>query len=137
MEEKFRKERLKQFSDFHEKLLGQWEEVMKTGDTTCFEKEMIEDYKVYFFKKGNDQPDIYELNEIKEGMRQSVSALKGGNKTFVNKVIRMRNDQEAAVFYEQIIEMDGRELARLFTIERWEFIEDKWVMTREIVEQVS
>lgn len=132
-----REKRLNNFTKFHQKTLSKWEEVMKTGDVSLFEEEMIGEYKVYFFTKGQDDPAVYKIDEIIDGMRKSVTALKGASKKFVNKVIRMRNDDNAIVFYEQIIEKEGQEIARLFTIESWKLLEEKWVLFREVVEPVS
>jgi hypothetical protein len=101
------------------------------------EEEMIGEYKVYFFTKGQDDPAVYKIDEIIDGMRKSVTALKGASKKFVNKVIRTRNDDNAIVFYEQIIEKEGQEISRLFTIESWKWLEEKWVLFREVVEPVS
>lgn len=107
---------LKDFIQFHNNSQSQWEEVMKSGDASRFETDFLDTMKTFFFAKGQENPAIYELDEIIGGMSQSVEALKGGAKRFENKVIRMRGEDETVVFFEQVIEFNGKEVARLFTL---------------------
>ncbi|HET7627996.1 MAG TPA: hypothetical protein VFK44_06355 [Bacillales bacterium] len=131
------KQRLPEFAEFHEDFLAKWDHAMKTGDAAKLEAKMVDEYKVYFFTKAEEAPSVFEIGEIKQGMRASVSGLSGGRKTFTNKVIRMCGDDEAVVFYEQIIEKDGEEKARLFTIESWKASGSDWILLREIVQPVG
>jgi hypothetical protein len=41
------------------------------------------------------------------------------------------------VFYELLIEKDEKVLARLFTIENWQLINEKWMLARETEEQIN
>jgi hypothetical protein len=67
-------------------------------------------------------------------MEQSVKHFLGKNKKFINRVIRLRNNENAVVFYEQLVVKSGEVLARQFTIENWEIINKKWMTVRETEE---
>lgn len=125
---------LDDFINFHDQSQSLWDEVMQTGDASSLETAFLDSTKTFFFSKGQENPAIYNTDEMISGMRQSIEALKGGTKRFENKVIRLRGDDEAVVFFEQIIEMNGNEVARLFTIENWRLVDGKWYIIREIVE---
>lgn len=132
-----RQQRLEEFTSFYEIKIKQWHNAMITGDTSSLEADMVEDYKVFFFKKEAEAPDIFTAGEAIAGMRDSVSALPGAQKKFENKQIRLRSDDEAIVFYEQLLEKEGNVLVRLFTFEIWKYIEGKWKIIREVVEPAS
>jgi hypothetical protein len=67
----------------------------------------------------------------------SVKHFLGANKRFENRVIRLRNNENAVVFYEQLIVKDEAVVARLFTIENWRFMNGKWMVIREIEEPIQ
>ena len=55
---------------------------------------------------------------------------------FENRVIRLRDKENAVVFYEQLIVKDEEVLARLFTIENWRLMDEKWLVIRETEEPI-
>jgi len=130
------KVRLEKFTEMHEQFHEDWNYAMKTGDTSAVEK-MADDYYVTFFQGPKAKPMFFDRNEALEGMKQSVQELQGSKKKFENKVIRMKDEETASVFYEQIIEKDDQVIARLFTIENWQCNEGKWLITREVEEQIQ
>lgn len=70
-------------------------------------------------------------------MKQSVMHFLGAEKRFENRVIRLRSTDNAVVFYEQLIVLKEEVLARLFTIENWQLIGDKWMIVRETEELIQ
>ncbi|WP_254660824.1 hypothetical protein [Bacillus sp. FJAT-27225] len=98
---------------------------------------MTEDYYVAFFNHGNEKPIFFTKQEAINGMEQSVRHFLGATKKFENRVIRLRSNDNAAVFYEQLIVKDEKVVARLFTIENWRLMNGKWMIIREIEEPVN
>ncbi|MCJ8008948.1 hypothetical protein ACFFF5_21275 [Lederbergia wuyishanensis] len=126
---------LNEFTDIHNKFIADWNEAMKSGDTSSVNR-MADDYYVAFFKGANDMPIIYSKQEAVSGMNQSVQHFLGACKKFENRIIRLKNNENAVVFYEQLIVKNESVLARLFTIENWKLINDKWMIVREIEEPI-
>lgn len=124
------------FNKIHDNYLTEWENAMKTSDTTKLEKLMPSDYYVTFFIRKQDKPTFFNRTEAVDGMREWVSSHETERKRFENRVIRLKDNQNAIVFYEQIIEQDGEELARLFTIENWRIKNEQWELFREVQEHI-
>ncbi|WP_316569373.1 hypothetical protein [Neobacillus sp. YIM B06451] len=129
-------DRLKEFTEVHDEFIRDWNDAMSSGDTSSVER-MAEDYYVAFFRSGNEKPIIYSKQEAVNGMEQSVKHFLGANKRFENRVIRLRNNENTVVFYEQLIVKDEEVLARLFTIENWQRINGKWMIIRETEEHIN
>ncbi len=127
---------LDEFTAMHDEFIIDWNNAMKTGDTSAIER-MQEDYYVTFFNGSHEKPMLFSREEAIKGMRESVKQLLGAQKKFNNRVIRMKNHENAAVFYELLIEKDEKILARLFTIETWQLINGKWMLARETEEPIS
>ena len=128
--------RLYEFTKMHDEFISDWNHAMSSGDTSSVER-MTEDYYVAFFNSGNEKPVIFTKQEAINGMEQSVRHFLGANKRFENRVIRLRNNESAVVFYEQLIVKDEDVLARLFTIENWRLINEKWLIIRETEEPIN
>ncbi|RPF52060.1 nuclear transport factor 2 family protein [Aquisalibacillus elongatus] len=129
-------EQLIEFTQMHDEFILDWDNALISGDTTALER-MSEDYYVAFFKSSNEKPIIYNREEAVSGMQQSVKQLLGAKKHFENRVIRLKSDYHAVVFYEQMIEKDKKVLARLFTIENWQRSNGEWKIVREIEEPIN
>ncbi|XXM72427.1 hypothetical protein ACQ0QQ_00555 [Lysinibacillus sphaericus] len=127
--------RLDNFTKMHDEFIKDWAYAMSTGDTASI-KRMAAEYYVAFFKSGNEKPDYFTREEAASGMKQSVKHFLGAEKKFENRVIRLRDEKNAVVFYEQVIVKDEKVLARLFTIENWTLRSGKWVVMREIEEAI-
>ncbi|MED4206835.1 hypothetical protein [Neobacillus mesonae] len=119
----------------HDEFIRDWNFAMSSGNTSSVER-MTEDYYVAFFNSGNEKPIIFTKQEAINGMEQSVKHFLGANKRFENRVIPLRNNENAVVFYEQLIVKDEEVLARLFTIENWRLINEKWMIIRETEESI-
>lgn len=126
---------LNDFTRIHDEFITDWNKAMISGDTSSLDR-MTEDYYVAFFKGIYDKPIMFNKQEAVTGMKQSVMHFLGAEKKFENRVIRLRNNENAVVFYEQLIVKNEEILARLFTIENWEFINMKWVVVRETEESI-
>ncbi len=98
---------------------------------------MTDQYYAAFFKGVNDKPIIFSKQDALTGMKQSVLHFLGANKKFENRVIRLRTNENAVVFFEQLIVKNEDVLARLFTIENWELINEKWMIVRETEEPIK
>lgn len=127
---------LKEFTKIHDEFISDWNEAMISGDTTSLDR-MTEDYYVAFFKGAIDKPVMFNKQEALTGMKQSVMHFLGAKKKFENRVIRIRNKENAVVFYEQLIVKNEDVLARLFTIENWNLINEKWMIVRETEEPIN
>ncbi|MGG4166268.1 hypothetical protein ABEW00_02115 [Rossellomorea vietnamensis] len=123
------------FTKMHDEFIRDWSHAMSSGDTSSVER-MTEDYYVAFFNRGNEKPIIFNKLEAMEGMKQSVSHYSGAEKRFENRVIRLRNSENAVVFYEQLIVKEEEVVARLFTIENWGLVDGKWMVIRETEEPI-
>lgn len=128
--------RINEFTQMHDEFLRDWNYAMSSGDTSSVDR-MTEDYYVAFFNRGNGKPIIFTKQDAIDGMQQSVTHFLGANKRFENRVIRLRDTENAVVFYEQLIVKNNEVLARLFTIENWSLINKKWMIIREMEEPIS
>ena len=127
---------LNDFTKTHDEFITDWNKAMFSGDISSLER-FSEDYYVAFFKNTNDKPIMFNKQEAVTGMKQSVMHFLGAEKKFENRVIRLRNKENAVVFYEQLIVKNEEILARLFTIENWQFINMNWVIVRETEEAIN
>jgi hypothetical protein len=127
---------LNEFTKMHDQFINDWNEAMNSGDTTSVER-MTDDYYVAFFKGIHDKPHIFSREDAVTGMRQSVMHFSGAEKQFENRIIRLRNNENAVVFYEQLIVKNEEVLARLFTIENWQLTNEKWMIVRETEEAIN
>ncbi|MFZ5816620.1 MAG: hypothetical protein ACOY93_15225 [Bacillota bacterium] len=131
-------ERLAEFGEQFQRMVGMWEEAMGSGDTRGLESDMAEGVVCYFGQAGAGLMTVLDRDGIVAGMRRSVAALQGCSKRFEHVMIRMRSDEEAVVFFEQVVERAGRVLARLFTIETYQRRSSgHWVCVREVVEHTG
>lgn len=127
---------LNEFTKMHDEFMTDWNKAMRSGDTSSLEK-MTKDYYVAFFKGSTDKPILFNRQEAVSGMKQSVKNFKDAKKKFENRVIRLKDNENAVVFYEQLIDKDGEIVARLFTIKSWQFTSGNWMIVREIEESIS
>ena len=128
-------ERLIEFTRMHDVYISAWNKAMMTGDTSSVER-MDDHYFVVFLRGKKEKPVIFNKEDAITGMQQSVRHFLGAKKIFKNRVIRLRNPENAVVFYEQLIEKNGKILSRLFTIENWELINTEWKIIRETEEPI-
>ena len=124
-----------EFTKMHDEFIVEWNKAMMTGDTSKVER-MDNHYFVIFVNGRNEKPIIFNKEDAISGMQQSVKHFLGAKKVFKNRVIRLRNSENAVVFYEQLIEKDDNVLSRLFTIENWELTNGKWLLIRETEEPI-
>ncbi|SFD41859.1 hypothetical protein SAMN05216238_101252 [Lentibacillus persicus] len=129
-------DQLEEFTKVHDEFITEWNEVMRSGDTSSIER-MTDGYYVAFFKGINDKPIIFNRQEAITGMKQSVKQLLGATKKFENRIIRLKDEANAVVFYEQLIMKNAELLARLFTIENWQLSNGKWMIVRETEESIN
>lgn len=126
----------KDFELRHDAFLGDWNKAMATGETTDLDR-MTEDYYVTFFRSAKDRPAFFNKQEALDGLNQSIMHFQGCQKRFENRVIRFRSNDNAVVFYEQLIVKNEEVLARLFTIENWQLIQQRWMIVRETEEAIN
>ncbi|MFB4212358.1 hypothetical protein ACE1TH_10670 [Shouchella sp. JSM 1781072] len=119
----------------HNQFILDWHDAMQTGNTSKLER-MTDSYFVTFFYEPSEKPLFFTKEEALIGMQQSVNELRGAKKRFNNRLIRMKNDNEAVVFYELIVEKNGEQISRLFTVENWSRDHDKWFLANEIQQQL-
>ncbi|KAA0547057.1 nuclear transport factor 2 family protein [Bacillus sp. BGMRC 2118] len=124
------------FTDMHDDYHAKWNQAMITGDVSSFDY-MADEYYVAFFRSETEKPLFFTKQEAIDGMKQSVMQFKGAQKKFENRVIRMKNNETAVVFYEQVIEKNGYVVATLFTIEYWKLVDHKWKIIRETEEPIN
>lgn len=129
------KDLLSEFTSVHDRFIADWNEAMKSGETSSVER-MAEDYYVAFFKDVRDKPMIFNRQDSIDGMMQSVKHFLGCEKRFEHRIIRLRNPENAVVFYEQLVVKNEEVLARLFTIENWQLIGGDWMIVRETEEYI-
>lgn len=126
---------VEQFTKVHDDFIQAWEVAMITGNATDLEV-MSQNYYVTFFNGHVERPELFDRPEAIRGMIESVEAMQGASKRFEQRIIRRRDESRFVVFYEMIIEKNGQELTRFFTIEDWEEIKGQWLLTREITEHI-
>lgn len=119
----------------HDQYIESWNEAMESGDTSALEV-MGEHYYAAFFNGAEDQPHLYSKDEAILGMQQSVAQLLGAKKKFNNRVIRLKDEENAIVFNELVIEKEANILASLFSIEYWQYCHKKWILTSEIEQPI-
>lgn len=135
-------EKYKQDSDFpfqsiHNEYWLEWDRAMTNGDTTELENRMADEYYVTFFMTDKKNPVFFDRTDAIEGMRQSILDSDHAKKRMQNRVIRMKDDENAVVFYEQILEKNGENLSRMYTVENWKRLDGKWKIIREVQEHVG
>ncbi|MCG7344175.1 hypothetical protein MHZ92_08525 [Sporosarcina sp. ACRSL] len=128
-------EHLDSFTNMHDNFIRDWNEAMNSGESSSVER-MTEDYYVAYFREPNEKPLFFNRDESISGMRQSVKQMLGAKKRFENRMIRLRNEDNAVVFYELLIEKENKIVARLFSIENWMFLDNKWMIVRETEEAI-
>ncbi|CAG9621531.1 hypothetical protein [Sutcliffiella rhizosphaerae] len=128
-------EGLTEFTKMHDSFMTDWNVAMSSGDTSLLER-MTEDYYVAYFTSNQEKPLFFNRQEAVDGMRQSVKQLLGAKKKFENRVIRLRNNENAVVFYELLIIKNDDVLAKMFTIENWKLVNEEWMIVRETVEAI-
>lgn len=128
--------KLNEFTMMHDEFIKDWNKAMQSGDTSTVER-MADEYYVAFFNGSTEKPLFFTRQEAIEGMKQSVNHFLGATKRFENRVIRLSNNENAVVFYEQLIVKNEEELARLFTIENWNWQNEKWMVVREIEQPIN
>lgn len=103
-------------------------ETKTTGDTSALEL-MTNEYFVAFFNDTIEKPMFFNTDESINGMKDSVNQLLGGKKIFNSRVISLKDNENVAVFYDHLsIEFRENIVARLFTIENWQLIDEKWFL---------
>jgi len=135
--EKYKEDKDSPFQEIHDDYWQEWGRSMASGDSSKLENLMADGYYVTFFMRNEEKPVHFDRNEAIVGMRKSIAEAQQAEKRMENRVIRLKDDDHAAVFYEQILERNGNELARLFTIENWKRHDGKWRITREVQEHVG
>ncbi|TCZ80757.1 hypothetical protein E0485_00215 [Paenibacillus albiflavus] len=128
-------ELLSSFTKMHDKFISDWHEAMNTGDTSSLEV-MTNEYYVAFFNDAKDKPMMFNRDESISGMNESVNQLLGGKKVFNDRVIRLKDKENAAVFYDLSIEFKAKTVARFFTIENWQLVDEKWLIVSEIQQRI-
>ncbi|MFB4159501.1 DUF4440 domain-containing protein [Geomicrobium sp. JSM 1781026] len=123
------------FERTHDAFIQDWHEAMHSGDTTKLEN-MTDDYTVVFYDENVLEPATFTKAEAIAGMRSSAADLKGMEKRFDDRVISMKTETRAVVFYRMHIIHEGRSLAELFTIEHWTEEEGRWLLAAEIQQRV-
>lgn len=126
---------IEQFAKAHDDFIEAWNVAMYSGDTAGLEI-MTNNYYVTFFNSHVERPEFFDRPEAIQGMRESVEALQGAKKRFEHRIIRQRDPNRFVVFYEMIIEKNGQELTRFFTIEDWEERNGQWLLNREVTEHI-
>ena len=126
---------VEQFTKVHDEFIQAWDIAMDTGVTDGLEIMHLH-YYVTFFNGHVERPEFYDRPEALQGIKESIVALKGAKKRFEHRVIRQRDESRFVVFYEMIIEKDGQEITRFFTIEDWEERNGQWLLKREITEHI-
>ncbi|WP_245640076.1 hypothetical protein [Paenibacillus dakarensis] len=127
---------LGRFSEMHDQFIADWHAAMNSGDTSALEL-MTDDYYAAFFNDAKEKPLFFNTEESVSGMKDSVRQLLGGKKIFNNRLIRLKDNENAAVFYDLSIEFNGNVVARLFTIENWQLINTKWLIASEIQQRIN
>jgi hypothetical protein len=84
----------------------------------------------------SEMPMTFTKEESISGLIESAMYFKGCQKRFENRLIRFRSEDNAVVFYEQLVVKKEEVLARLFTIENWQLIEANWMIVRETEEAI-
>ena len=130
------KDTAKDFELMHDSFLEDWNQAMSSGETSNLDR-MTEEYYVTFFRSSADRPAFFNKQEALDGLNQSVMHFRGCQKRFENRLIRFRSNDNAVVFYEQLIVKNEEVLARLFTTENWQLIQQKWMIVRETEEAVN
>jgi hypothetical protein len=120
----------------HDVFVSHWGRAMESGVTLEVENFYGSTYFVTFLAEPGKEPSVEDRVSAMEGMRQSVLSLRGATKRFENRITRVRDSNSIVVFYEQVIERDGTERARLLTIEDWQRLSGGWKIVRETVEVV-
>ncbi|MFS0821852.1 hypothetical protein [Bacillus sp. 1P02SD] len=122
-----------EFTRIHDEFIIDWNNALETGDASSIER-MREDYYAILFNETNEKPVLVGREDAILCIRESVKQLLGTKKKCKNRVIRMKDSKNVAVFYELLIENEEKVLARLFTIETWQLIDGKWMLVRVVEE---
>lgn len=84
-----------------------------------------------------DVPDSYGLAEATGALPGLLGYVKGGSHTVHNRYVRMRSAEEGVASYEQCFERDGKVLLRFLYLQTWRKIDGRWLLVRELLEQLA
>lgn len=129
------KEAVDRFTIMHDQYISDWHEALATGDTTALDR-MAKAYYVAFFDNPSAKPLFFNAEESWKGMQDSVNQLLGGHKNFDHRVIRLKDNEQAVVFYDLSITYRDNKVAQFFTIENWQFIDGNWFIQSEIQQRI-
>ncbi|MGB8954613.1 MAG: hypothetical protein WCC10_04520 [Tumebacillaceae bacterium] len=115
-----------QFVETHNRYLSAWKEALRTGNPGEVDAYTARHVRAEFGYAGVADP----------GLRELISAHRGAEHRCENRVIRPRNETEVVVFYERIMEREGKILAQYQLLQTWRQIEGEWRLIRELVEKL-
>lgn len=121
----------------HDQCLAEWDHATRTGDVSGIARFAGEAFNGTSAYAGTDRAQPFDRAEGIAGLGQLLSTLKGTAHRAENRVVRLRNDEEAVVFYERIFERDSRVVLRFMVLQTWRLTGAKWCVVREAAELLS
>jgi hypothetical protein len=121
----------------HDRSLQAWDQAFQTGDTTVVESFPAVNYEGFFALVGVERVEAVDRAEAVLGIRRFAGAVHPATHTGLGRIIRMRSETEGVVFYERVIEKDGRSVARFLVLQTWRKISDTWQVAREVAEHLG
>jgi hypothetical protein len=118
----------------HDRSLQAWDQAFQTGDTTLVESFPAVTYEGFFGHVDVERVEPVDRAEAVLGIRRFAGAVHPATHSTQGRIIRMRSETEGVVFYERVIEKDGRSMAKFLVLQSWRKISDTWQVVREVAE---
>jgi hypothetical protein len=124
------------FISFHDKCLADWDKAIRIGEIGELSEYPSNEYQGFFGYKGITDLTPTLKEEAISGLKQLLNYVAGSEHIAQNRVIKMRNENEAVVSYERIITKEHSIDMSFLVIQVWHFKDRRWEIVREIAENI-
>lgn len=114
-----------------------WTEAALTADPTRLAAYASELFSGTGGHTGQDQADSYGHAESIDALPRLLGYIKGSTHTVENRYVRMRSAEEGVASFDQTFERDGKIILRFLYLQTWRKIDGKWLLVREMLEQMA
>lgn len=114
-----------------------WTEGARTADPTRLAAYASELFTGTGGHTGQDKADSYSYADSIDALPRLLGYVKGSTHTVDQRYVRMRSAEEGVASFEQTFEREGKVLLRFLYLQTWRKIDGKWLLVREMLEQMA
>jgi hypothetical protein len=124
------------FVDVHDQCLNAWDKAIISGEAGELSRFPSINYQGIFGYSGVTEIVPTSREDAVDGLGKLLSYVAGANHTAQNRIVKMRNDNEAVVSYERIISKEGHVTMTFLVLQTWRVEDGQWKIFREIAEYI-